>query len=29
MKEPVDAKPRTRSKDFNVGPFSWAPDGQR
>ena len=28
MKELVDARARTRGKDFNVGPFSWAPDGK-
>ena len=28
MKGPVEGKPRTRGKDFNVGPFSWAPDGK-
>jgi dipeptidyl aminopeptidase/acylaminoacyl peptidase len=28
MKGPMEGKPRTRGKDFNVGPFSWAPDGR-
>ena len=27
MKAPATGRQRTRGKDFNVGPFSWAPDG--
>lgn len=29
MEEPVAGKQRTKGKEFNIGAFSWAPDGAR